>query len=99
MLTCVCETQLSGKCRHGETVSSRSNVVCRPETALMLICDRRCAQLTLCLGEKTQLVITRDNEHHSCCRRFCYRLQIEVVTVKIACILVKIGSGCMRRCF
>jgi len=50
--TCVCATHLSGKCRHCKTVSSRSNVVCRPETALMLICDRRCAQLTCCAWVK-----------------------------------------------
>ena len=50
--TCVCGTHLSGKCHHCKTVSSCSNVVCHQETALMLICDRRCAQVALYLGEK-----------------------------------------------
>ena len=34
------------------SVSSRLNVVCHQETALMPICDRRCTQLVLYLGEK-----------------------------------------------
>ena len=49
--TCVRGTHLSGKCRHCETVSSRSNVGCHPETAVTPISVRRCAQSTLYLCE------------------------------------------------